>query len=278
MDEFMESNRRLWNEWTRIHVAGSYHDLASFKDGSRANRLLPHEIEEVGDVRGKDLLHVQCHFGLDTLSWARLGATVTGVDFSSEAIAEARKLAKDVDIDATFVESNVYDLAENLHGDYDIVYTASGVLGWLPDIERWAQVLSGYVRPGGFLYITEIHPVLQAFDDAGEPGELKLRYRYWSGEVIRTPAQGSYAAPDAQVETSHEFGWNHSMGEIVSSIAAAGLRIEYLHEFPFLAWASPLMEEQGDGTWKLPGELHEKLPLYFSLKASRPDRWLDSAT
>ncbi len=194
----MQSNRGLWEEWTRIHVGGDFYDVASFRDGSDPNRLRPYEIAEIGDVRGKDLLHVQCHFGIDTLSWARLGATVTGADFSPAAIAEARKLAEEVGIDATFVESNLYDLPNNLSGDFDIVYTSRGVLGWLPDIVAWAQVVSGFVRPGGFLYVTEIHPVLQAFDDEGEPGELKLRYRYWNGDPIRIPVQGSYADPTAQ--------------------------------------------------------------------------------
>lgn len=272
MDPYMQSNRGLWEEWTRIHVGGDFYDVASFRDGSDPNRLRPYEIAEIGDVRGKDLLHVQCHFGMDTLSWARLGATVTGADFSPAAIAEARKLAEEVGIDAAFVESNVYDLPNNLSGNFDIVYTSRGVLGWLPDIVAWAQVVSGFVRPGGFLYVTEIHPVLQAFDDEGEPGELKLRYRYWNGDPIRIPVQGSYADPTAQVETPALYGWNHSLGEIVTALADTGLRIEHLHEFPFLEWPSPLLEEREDGTWRLPGELDEKLPLFFSLKASKPAR------
>ncbi|MDP9067011.1 MAG: class I SAM-dependent methyltransferase [Actinomycetota bacterium] len=270
-DAYIESNRGLWDERTRVHVSSDFYDVASFKDGSRTNRLRPYEMEEVGDVRGKDLLHVQCHFGLDTLSWAQLGATVTGIDFSAESIGEARRLAAEVGLDATFVQSDVYDLPNNLTGDFDIVYTSRGVLGWLPDIGEWARVLARFVRPGGFLYVTEVHPVLQAFDDEVELGELKLRYRYWSGDVIRMPVEGSYADPSAEFATTHEHGWNHSLGEIVTAVATAGLHIEHLHEFPFLEWPSPLLEEQEDGTWRLPGELDEKLPLFFSLKATKPE-------
>jgi 2-polyprenyl-3-methyl-5-hydroxy-6-metoxy-1,4-benzoquinol methylase len=193
MDEFMESNRALWDEWTRIHVAGGFYDVASFKDGRRPNRLRAYEMEEVGDVSGKDLLHVQCHFGLDSLSWARLGARVTGVDYSEEAIAAARKLAEEIGIEATFIRSNVYDMAGNLATDFDIVYMSRGVLGWLPDLKKWASAVATVLRPGGLFYITEIHPVAQVFDDERSDG-LHLRHPYWEGdEPLVFPVRGSYA-------------------------------------------------------------------------------------
>jgi SAM-dependent methyltransferase len=277
MDEYLRANRRLWDAWTDVHVRSAFYDVASFlPGGNREIRIKDYELDEVGDVRGKKLLHLQCHFGLETLSWARLGATATGVDFSERAIDEARRLTVEVGLEAeaTFVRSDLYELPENLDpGDgFDVVYTSHGVLGWLPDIERWATVAARFVRPGGFLYLTEIHPVAMAFENVGvQPGELLLRYPYWShAEPISLEAHGSYADPDAPTPGLTEHGWDHSLGEIVTALANAGLHVEFLHEFPFVLWKVDFAELTGDGRFHLPGELDGRLPLYFSLKASKP--------
>ena len=168
-----EANRRLWEAWTEVHAAGDFYDLEGFRAGGV--RLRNEEIAAVGDVRGKTLLHLQCHFGIDTLSWARLGARVTGADFSPAAIRLAREIAADIGIeDARFVESNLYDLPANLDGEFDVVYTSRGVLGWLPDIRAWAGVVAHFLAPGGTFFITEAHPVLQVFETDGvAPGELR---------------------------------------------------------------------------------------------------------
>jgi SAM-dependent methyltransferase len=272
MDEVLRDNQRLWDAWTRIHVPSRFYDVESFRSGSRPIRLRDYEIAEVGDVTGKSLLHLQCHFGLDTLSWARLGATVTGADFSSEAIRAARSLADDVGISATFVESNLYGLPGALEGQFDVVYTSAGVLGWLPDIVGWARVAAHFVRPGGFFYLSEIHPVAQVFDDEGvSPGELRLRYPYWShDEPLTFQVKGSYADPDAPTEGLVEHGWDHSLGEIVTSLVDAGLRIDFLHEFDFVLWPVPFLEPGADGRYRLPAGTKGELPLSFSLKATKP--------
>jgi SAM-dependent methyltransferase len=269
MTDPMDHNKALWDEWTRIHVTADFYDAQSFRDGTRTNRLRPYEIEEIGDVRGKDLVHLQCHFGLDTLSWANLGARVTGVDYSPEAIAEARKLAADAGIDATFVECNVYDTLDHVHDRFDVVYTSRGVLGWLPDLERWAAIAAGLLKPGGIFYVAEIHPIVQVLDETSS--EIRLAYPYWgTGEPMAFPVQGSYADPGAHVETDTEYAWNHSLGEIVTAVAGTGLRIESLREYPFLEWSLDFLEERDDGVWALPEGQDGKLPLYFSLKATKP--------
>jgi 2-polyprenyl-3-methyl-5-hydroxy-6-metoxy-1,4-benzoquinol methylase len=140
MDHALRDNRRLWDAWTPINAASAFYDVASFRDGRRPIRLSDYERGEIGPVEGRTLLHLQCHFGLDTLSWARLGAIVTGADFSEAGIATARALAAELEIPARFVVSNLYDLPDALEGEFDIVYTSRGVLGWLPDIEGWARV------------------------------------------------------------------------------------------------------------------------------------------
>src|SRR5205823_6481205 len=163
MDEYIEANRKHWDELVSIHVKSAFYTVDSVRQGRTS--LHPLEIEELGDVRGKRLLHLQCHFGLDTLSWARLGAAVTGADFSDEAIRTARELASELQIPATFVLSNLYDLPGALDGQFDVVYTSHGVLGWLPDIAGWARVAAHFVKPGGFFYVAEIHPVAQVFEN-----------------------------------------------------------------------------------------------------------------
>jgi SAM-dependent methyltransferase len=272
VDDPLRSNRKLWDAWTKINVASAFYDVASFRDGDRPVRLADYEREEVGSVEGKTLLHLQCHFGLDTLSWARLGAIVTGIDFSEEAIAAARGLAGELGIPATFVRSDLYRLPEVLHEQFDVVYTSSGALGWLPDIAAWGRVAAHFVRPGGFLYVTEIHPVAQVFENEGvEPGELRLAYPYWShAEPLRFEVKGSYADREAATEGLVEYGWDHSLGEIVTSLADAGLRLEFLHEFDFVRWPVDFLVESEGGRWRLPEGSKGSLPLFFSLKATKP--------
>lgn len=267
----IRENNALWDEWTRIHEASAFYDLAGFKRGGI--RIKDYEREEIGSVEGLDLLHVQCHFGLDTLSWARLGARVTGADFSQVAIDLARSIADEIGFpDARFVRSNVYDLPDALEGQFDLVYTSNGVLGWLPDIRAWAKVVAHFVRPGGRFYVTEVHPVTMAFaDDDVAPGELRLGYPYWEHETtISVPVVGSYADRAAIVQTKTEHGWDHSLGEIVTALVEAGLRIEFLHEFPFVNWPVTWLVQAPDGTYRLPASAKGELPLFFSLLASKP--------
>ena len=268
-----EANRSLWEAWTAVHAEGEFYDLAGFRAGGI--RLRDEEIEAVGDVRGRTLLHLQCHFGIDTLSWARLGATVTGADFSPAAIRLARGLAADLGFaDARFVESNVYDLPANLDGEFDVVYTSRGVLGWLPDITGWARVVAHFVKPGGIFYISEAHPVFQAFENEGvEPGELRLAYPYWEHrDPLVFEVHGSYADPTADVGEQREHGWDHGLGEIVTALIDAGLVLEWLRESPELDWAADFLVETapGSGRYRLPPEVKGELPLMFSLRARKP--------
>ena len=267
------ANQRLWDAWTAVHATGEFYDLAGFREGGI--RVRPYEIEALGDVAGKSLLHLQCHFGLDTLSWARLGATVTGVDFSPASIRLARELAADIGIaDARFIEANVYQLPVRLGDEFDIVYTSRGVLGWLPDIRGWARVVARFVKPGGRFYISEAHPVIQVFESEGVgPRELRLQYPYWEhGDPLIFDVHGSYADRSAELGADQtEHGWDHGLGEIVTALIDAGLRIDRLEEQPFLEWPADFLVERepGSGVYVLPDGPGE-LPLMFSLLASKP--------
>lgn len=272
MDEALLENRRLWDAWTGINARSAFYDVASFRSGERPIRLSDYEREEVGPVEGRTLLHLQCHFGLDTLSWARLGAVVTGVDFSDTGVETARALAADVALPAEFVVANLYDLPTVLDGQFDIVYTSRGVLMWLPDIAGWARVAAHFVKPGGIFYVTEIHPVALAFDDEDvAPGELRLRYPYWSHEQpLSFPVKGSYADPEASTEGLVEHDWDHSLGEIVTALVDAGLQIELLHEFDFVEWPVGFLVAGEDGRYRLPPSTQGQLPLFFSIRARKP--------
>jgi len=270
-EDAFRDNNALWDEWTLIHETSAFYDLEGFKRGGIRLRL--DELDEIGPVDGLDVLHLQCHFGLDTLSFARLGARVTGVDFSGAAIDLARRVADEIGFpEARFVRSNVYDLPDVLAADFDLVYTSRGVLGWLPDIGAWARVVAHFVRPGGRFYITEIHPIAQAFENEGvAPGELRLSYPYWEHDAPLTfPVQGSYADPTAAVAATAEHGWDHGLGEIVSALVEAGLEIRSLREFPFCEWRLDFLEERDDGRWRLPGDGDGRMPLFFSILATKP--------
>jgi SAM-dependent methyltransferase len=270
--EELGDNRRLWDAWTEIHLGSKFYDVASFRDGRDPIRVRDYERDEIGSVDGKSLLHLQCHFGLDTLSWARLGARVTGADFSRAAVEAARALAADVELDARFIQSDVYALPEALDEQFDVVYTSRGVLGWLPDIHRWAHVVAHFVKPGGLFYITEVHPIAMVLaDEEVEPGELRLAYPYWEhGSPLTFEVKGSYADRSASTEGLVEHGWDHSVGEIVTALIDAGLRIEFLHEFDFCEWEMPWLVRSDDGRWRLPPGSKGQLPLFFSLRATKP--------
>ncbi|MEU6114455.1 class I SAM-dependent methyltransferase [Streptomyces sp. NPDC047117] len=265
---YVLGNRELWEQWTPLKAASAQYDLAGFRSGGSRMRAL--ERAEVGAVHGRSLLHLQCHVGVDTLSWARLGARVTGVDFSSEGVATARSLAADIDPTAVFVEADVLDLPAHLDGTYDIVYTSHGVLGWLPDLNRWAEVVAHFTAPGGFVYVFESHPAAWMLDNHVQEPRLKLRYSYFGEEKpLAFEYRSPTAVPDQQISGA-EHVWGHSLGDVISALAGAGLRIEFLHEWPFVGWRLlPFMEQGADGWWRLPEGL-PAMPLSFSLRASRP--------
>ncbi|HYH93572.1 MAG TPA: class I SAM-dependent methyltransferase [Candidatus Saccharimonadales bacterium] len=272
-DDSYAANRSLWDAWTAVHATGTFYDLEGFRAGGI--RLRDDEVEAVGDVMGQRLLHLQCHFGIDTLSWARLGALVTGADFSPAAVALARELALDLGFpEARFVESNLYELPANLQGEFDVVYTSRGVLGWLPDIAGWARVVAHFLAPGGRFYISEVHPIAQVFENEGvKPGELRLAYPYWEHrDPLVFDVKGSYADPAADVGEQTEHGWNHGLGEIVTALILAGLRLEWLRESPELDWATDFLveSEPGSDRFRLPAGAGGELPLMFSLLATKP--------
>jgi SAM-dependent methyltransferase len=262
-DDWFEVNREMWDERVPIHVASELYDVEAFVAG--CSSLRPFELAELPDVRGRTLVHPQCHFGEDTLSWARMGARVTGLDFSGPAVEAARSLASRCELEAEFVEANVYDASEALGGRrFDIVYTGLGALNWLPDVERWARVMASLVAPGGCLYLAEFHPFTHVFGD----DDLSVEYPYFHepDRPFEFPNTGDYANPGAETVHNRAFEWNHGLGSVVCAIIGAGFTLEFLHEHDstlFKRWPFLVGER---GTFRLP-EGMPSLPLIYSLRA-----------
>jgi ubiquinone/menaquinone biosynthesis C-methylase UbiE len=271
-DEYLRANRDWWDEVVGVNQGTALYDVDAFRRG--AESLTAIERDELGPLVGEGtrLLHLQCHFGMDTLSWARRGATVTGVDFSEKAVAAARRLADEVGLSrrATFVQSDVFELPRVLDETFDVVFSSWGVLIWLDDLERWADVVARFVRPGGAFYLAEFHPVAFLIDDGDRAGELRLIYPYFQGrEPSRWDEQGSYADPGATMKATVTYEWQHGFAEILTPLLQRGLRLDYLHEFPHTRGLElPYLESGGDGWQRLAGG-RDDLPLSFSLKMTK---------
>ncbi len=259
-EQFFEANQKGWNARVAVHETSDFYDLENWKKGKTSLQEI--ELREVGDVSGKKLLHLQCHFGQDTLSWARLGSKVTGVDFSENAIDLAKKLSKELDFPARFVCCNIYDLPQNLTGKFDLVFTSWGTIGWLPDLDRWAKIIRHFLKKGGRFYIADFHPVVWMFDD----DFTFLKYPYHKTEVIENEETGTYA--ERYAEISHkDYCWNHSLSEVVNALISNGLQIEFLNEYPYSPYDCFSKTVRGeDGFFRIKG-LENIIPMAYSISA-----------
>ncbi len=281
---FFEANKELWNQRTVVHKDSSFYDLAGFKAGK--NVLTPIELNELGDVKGKKMLHLQCHFGMDSLNWARMGADVTGIDLSDKAIEEAKQLNDELGLNARFICCNIYDLHPQNSGSskapppsaakglpkampegfgeasFDIVFTSYGVISWLPDLEKWAQIISYYLKPGGIFYIAEFHPVVWMFDEEF----THVKYYYDNRELIITENEGTYTDRNAPIK-GKEYSWNHSLSEVINALIKQGLQIQQFNEFTYSPYPCFNNIVQGeDGNWRIKN-MEGKIPMVYSIRA-----------
>ena len=269
MNDKMEIIRQNWDERTPIHAVSDFYDVDGFKSGRIT--LTKTEIEELGSVAGKSLLHLQCHFGMDTMSWSRLGAIATGVDISDTAIELARELNDELALETRFIRSNVYDLPDVLDEQFDIVYTAIGALCWLPDMTGWAEVVARCLKPGGTFYILDGHPISHIFEPVELPNgghDLKPCHSYFPDPEGISYEGGAHTYTGSEILDTPSHEWQHSMSEIVNAIIEAGLKIEFLNEFAVSEYrAFPPMSRHEDG-WRL-DEHHGSVPFLFSIKATK---------
>ncbi len=270
MNDYFNDNQAWWDEVTPVHektYGNLFVGIDEFLGGKTT--LEPLELEEMGPVPGKSLLHLQCHFGLDTLSWVREGASVTGIDFSEKSIQLAQNIAEQAKLPAKFIQSNIYDLPNVLKQQFDIVYTSRGVLNWLPDLEKWAEIIHRYLKPGSMFYTMELHPMLFVLDET-RSGEIELKYPYFStGEPLVSEADETDYADHSFIPKSRTWEWSWSVGDVVSALSGVGLHIEFLHEFPWTFYkALPGMVETEPMRWVIPGK-EKHLPLCYTLRATR---------
>ena len=263
MEDQLQVNRRLWDEFAVVHERSSFYGVESFKEGR--NTLTHHEFGEVGDVTGKTLVRLMSHIGLDTMSWERLGASdPVGIDFSPRSVEIGNALSKELGMSSRFVEADIYQAPDALDGKtFDIVYTSHGVLPWLPSLNKWAEVIAQLLNPGGIFYVSELHPFAQVFSEGIDGPIARHPYFYADAEV----ATGvKYADP--KLSRSENFQWQHTISGVINSLINAGLIIDFVHEFPFALFKQlDDMKQAADGTWYLPGA---NLPFLFSLRAHLP--------
>ncbi len=271
-DDYRDINRANWDERAPAHIASPGYAVDNFRaDPTYISDVVRFDIPRLGPVEGLRGIHLQCHIGTDTISLARLGAAMTGLDFSGASIAEARRLNDDLGHDVEFVEAEVYRATEVLpEHSFDLVFTGIGAIGWLPDIKRWAAVVEGLLAPGGRLFIREGHPVLWSLADRTD-GVLAIEHPYFEHEAPTVwDEPGTYVETDVEFEHTLTHEWNHGMGEIVTALLEAGLTITGLTEHDSVPWEAieGQMDHLPNGEWRL-RDRPERLPHSYTLQAVR---------
>lgn len=255
-----DANRNLWNERTTHHVGSKFYDVEGFVAGR--NSLTAIELELLGDVKGKRILHLQCHFGQDTLSLARMGALVTGLDISEKAVEEAQLLTKRCGLEAEWVLSNVIDHRPELDGKFDVVYTSYGTIGWIPDLKPWAANIKRYLKPGGRLVFVEFHPVVWMFDNDFKA----ITYSYFNRELILEEEERSYTERELPIKLP-SYSWNHDLGEVMTALLDQGFIIGSFQELdgsPFNSFSNSVKGD--DGMYRIKG-MEGKLPMVYGIAA-----------
>ena len=263
--DYINVNKNLWNRKTEIHYNSDFYDVNSFLKGKDSLNAV--ELGLLGDIKGKKILHLQCHFGMDTLSLARHGAKATGIDFSEKAIEKAKQLNDTIGTTAEFIQSDIYKLPDIIDEKFDVVFTSYGVIGWLPDMNRWAEIIHHFLNPGGEFIMVEFHPVVWMFSYDFK----QIEYNYMDSDPIIEESEGTYTDRDAGIKEK-SVTWNHGLGKVLNSIIKTGLVIKDFKEYdysPYNCFENTV--EIGKGKFKIKG-LEDKIPMIYSLKAEKIKR------
>ena len=259
---YIDINRQSWNSITDINLKSAFYDHDNFLKGKSS--LNTFELDLLGDVSGKKILHLQCHFGQDSISLSRMGAVVTGVDLSDRAIEIARQIARDTNVDATFVCCDIYDLPNHLNSSFDLVFTSYGTIGWLPGLEKWASIVSRYLKPNGQFLMVEFHPIVWMFDNNFE----KIGYSYFNAGAIIETESGTYA--DRTADINQEFvSWNHSLGEVINSLIKNGMEIDSLNEYDYSPYNCFNKTVEFEPNKYRIERLGNNIPLVYSISATK---------
>ena len=259
---YLAVNRQSWNNRTETHLKSDFYDMEGFLKGNTSLNSI--ELDLLGDLNGKSILHLQCHFGQDSISLSRLGAMVTGVDLSDKAIDSARQIAQQTNADAKFVCCDIYDLPNHLDETFDIVYTSYGTIGWLPDLDKWAKVISKFLKPGGKFIFVEFHPVIWMFDDNFD----KIGYRYFNSGPIIESEEGTYADKEANISQDYVC-WNHGLGEVLNSLINNGLELKSFNEFDYSPYDCFNKTIEFEPKKYRITHLDDKIPMVYALVAEK---------
>lgn len=261
-NDYISINKNSWNQRVDTHISSDFYDMENFLNGK--NSLNSIELDLLGDVSGKSILHLQCHFGQDTLSLSRIGAKATGIDLSDKAIDRARELAKQLGTATKFICSDVYELPNVLDEKFDIVFTSYGAIGWLPDLDKWAKVISDFLKPNGKFVFVEFHPVVWMFDD----DFTKVVYNYFKGEAIIESQNGTYADKNALINIT-SVSWNHSLSEVFTALLKKGLQITTFKEFDYSPYAcfNKTIEFE-NGKFRIE-HFGKNIPMVYALEATK---------
>lgn len=261
-NNYIEINKKSWNSRTDYHVKSDFYDISGFLAGNTSLKEI--ELALLEDLTGKSILHLQCHFGQDTISLGRMGAKVTGVDLSDNAIHQANLLAKKTGIDARFICCDIYDLPNHLNEQFDIVFTSYGTIGWLPDLDKWGAIVSQFLKPSGKFYFIEFHPVVWMFDEQFD----KIGYNYFNDGAIIETTEGTYADRDAPIK-EETVSWNHSISEVINSLIKNNLNIELLNEYDYSPYnCFNETEEFETGKFRIK-HLGNNIPMVYAVVASK---------
>ena len=262
MENYIEINRKSWDAKVDPHLKSDFYFVDEFIKGRTSLNSI--ELELLEDVKGKEILHLQCHFGQDSISLARLGAEVTAVDFSGKAIAAAEELNTKCNTNVEFIVSDVYELNKVLHKKFDIVYSSYGVIGWLPDLEKWAKLISGFLKPGGKLVFVEFHPFVWMYDD----DFTMVKYNYFNEKPIAETYEGTYADQLAPIVQDYVM-WNHPTSEVLQSLLNENLELETFREYNWSPYPCFKHNEEFEkGKFRIP-QFGDKIPIVFSLVAQK---------
>lgn len=261
-ENYIDINRKTWNEKTEFHIQSDFYNQKEFLNGE--NSLTPIELELLGNIKGKSILHLQCHFGQDTISFSRLGAKSVGVDLSDNAIEKAREISQQLNTETRFICCDIYDLPNHLNEQFDVVFTSYGTIGWLPDLDKWAKVISKFLKLGGKFVMADFHPVVWMFDDNFE----KIGYNYFKSEPIIETVEGTYADKNAPIN-SKTVTWNHSTSELLNSLLRNNLELTTFNEYDYSPYNCFNATEEFEPKKFRIKHLENKIPMVYSILATK---------
>jgi len=259
---YIDINKNTWNNKTEVHINSEFYDNEKFLRGK--STLNDIELELLGAISGKKILHLQCHFGQDTMSFSRMGAHATGVDLSDKAIEKAREFTSKLGLDTQFICCDLYDLPNHLNEQFDMVFTSYGTIGWLPDLDKWAKVVSQFLKPDGKFIMAEFHPVVWMFDNDFK----EVYYNYFNVEPIIEEETGTYADKNAALETK-TITWNHPTSEVLNALIKNGLKIDCFNEYNYSPYNCFNETEEFEPNKFRIKHLENKIPMVFTIKATK---------